>query len=101
MSGNRKRYSAGGPDIPDEEVVLPSGRRLTGEVRQEIVDETRAAARKAGRPSLTRPGRRSPQIGVRLSEEDHDRVKRAAEREGISTSEFARRAIAAEIKRVS
>lgn len=96
-----KHYTLGGPDIPDEEVVLPDGRRLTEKVRQEIIDETRAAARKAGRPSLTRPGRHSPQIGVRLSEEDHALVKRAAEREGITTSEFARRAIAAEIKRVS
>lgn len=100
-SAKRQRYTLGGPDIPDESVVLPDGRRLTEKVRREIIDQTRDAARKAGRPSLTRPGQHSPQIGVRLSEEDHDRVKRAAEREGITTSEFARRAIAAELERVS
>ncbi|MBN9609070.1 MAG: hypothetical protein BGO26_14290 [Actinobacteria bacterium 69-20] len=95
-----KKYRLSGPDIPDEEVVLPSGRRLTEQVRQEIIEDTRVAAR-SGRPSLSRSGRHSPQIGVRLSENDHAAMKRAASKLGISASEFARRAITAELKRVS
>lgn len=95
-----RKYRLGGPDIPDEEVILPSGHRLTEEVRQEIIEDTRIAAR-GGRPSLTRPGHHSPQIGVRLSEDDHLAMKRAADKLGITPSEFARRAIAAELKRVS
>lgn len=95
-----KKYRLAGPDIPDEDVILPSGRRLTEDVRQEIVEDARAAAR-GGRPSLTRPGRHSPQIGVRLSEDDHLAMKRAADKLGITPSEFARRAITAELKRVS
>lgn len=95
-----KRYRLAGPDISDESVILPSGRKLTEDIRQEIIEDTRRAAR-VGRPSLSQPGRHSPQIGVRLPEDDHTAVKRAAERLGITTSEFARRAIAAELKRVS
>lgn len=95
-----KRYRVVGPDIPDEDVVLPSGRRLTEEVRQEIIEDARATAR-GGRPSLSASGKHSPQIGIRLSEDDHVAMKRAADKLGISTSEFARRAIAAELKRVS
>lgn len=94
-------YLAPGPDIPDEEVVLPDGRRLTDEVRGELVAEIRETARVAGRPSLTAPGRRSPQIGVRLPEDECAAVRAAAARLGITTSEFARRAIARELKRVS
>lgn len=95
-----QRYRLAGPDIPDEEVLLPSGRRLTEEVRQEIIEDVQAAAH-GGRPSLTRPGHHSPQIGVRLSEDDHLAMKRAASKLGITASEFARRAISAELKRVS
>lgn len=95
-----KRYRLAGPDVPDEDIILPSGRRLTEDVRQEIVEDARAAAR-GGRPSLSKSGRHSPQIGVRLSEDDHAAMKRAADKLGISASEFARRAIAAELKRVS
>lgn len=95
-----KRYQLAGPDIPDESVILPSGRTLTAEARQEIIDDARAAAR-SGRPSLSRPGRHSPQIGVRLSEDDHAAMKLAARKLGITASEFARRAITAELKRVS
>ncbi len=95
-----KRYHLAGPDIPDESVVLPSGRMLTQEARREIIEDARAAAR-GGRPSLSQTGRHSPQIGVRLSEDDHAAMKRAARKLGITASEFARRAISAELKRVS
>lgn len=94
-------YLAPGRDVPDEDVVLPDGRHLTEDVRAELVAEVREATRGTGRPSLTAPGRRSPQIGVRLPADERAAVRVAAAKLGITTSEFARRAIARELRRVS
>lgn len=92
--GTEPKYTlAEGPDVKDEDVVLPSGRRLTEDVRQELLDEARKAAGRAGRPSLGEAGSRSPQVAFRLPEDQMRRAKALAGREGATVSEIARRAL--------
>ncbi|MEU8278541.1 ribbon-helix-helix protein, CopG family [Microbispora bryophytorum] len=54
----------------------------------------RAARRTVGRPSLTAPGRRSPQVTFRLSPEEKAAARALAEREGKTVSQLAREAFA-------
>ncbi|MBD3145439.1 plasmid mobilization protein [Microbispora bryophytorum] len=48
----------------------------------------------SGRPSLTAPGRRSPQVTFRLSPEEKAAARALAEREGKTVSQLAREAFA-------
>jgi len=83
-----------GPDIDlDVEVVRDNkGDRITEARAKEIAA---AALQKAGvgRPSLTAPGRRSPEVKARVPTELRDRLHAAAQRRGISPSELVREAL--------
>lgn len=83
-----------GPDIDlDVEVVRDKlGERITEARAKEIAA---AAVQKAGvgRPSLTAPGRRSPEVKARVPIELRDRLHAAAQQRGISTSELVREAL--------
>jgi hypothetical protein len=78
-----------GPDVDldAEDVRLSDGTRLTGEVAAQIVQDARRAA---GRPSLTGPGKHSPQVSARVPAELRDAAERQARREGKSVSQLIR-----------
>ncbi len=86
-------YTAG-PDIDlDVEVVRDKkGERITERRAEEIAA---AALEKAGvgRPSLTAPGHRSPEVKARVPAELRDRLHAAAEQRGVSTSALVREAL--------
>jgi hypothetical protein len=79
-----------GGDIDlDQEVVLDvDGSRITNAAAEEY---TRARA--GGRPSLTAPGVRSPAVSFRVDPDTLAKVRSLAEQDGVSVSEFARRAL--------
>lgn len=87
------KYVAG-PDIDlDTEVVLDKrGRRITEARARHIATDTLEKAG-VGRPSLTAPGRRSPEVKARVPEELRQRLHEAAQREHTSTSELIRKAL--------
>lgn len=87
------KYVAG-PDIDlDREVVLDKrGRRIT-ERRAERIAKDVVRRVGPGRPSLTRPGTRSPEVKARVPAELQQRVREAAASEHISTSELVRKAL--------
>jgi Ribbon-helix-helix protein, copG family len=87
------RYQAGRDVDLDQEVVLDKkGRRITEERGRQIADEAIATVTR-GRPSLTAPGHRSPEVKARVPEELRARLKSAAARRGTSTSELVREAL--------
>ena len=88
-----RKYTVG-PDIDlDVDVVLDKkGRRITEQRTGAIAAD---ALQKAGvgRPSLTAPGRRSPEVKARVPAELRDRLHQAAEQRGVSASELVREAL--------
>lgn len=88
-----RKYTVG-PDVDlDVDVVLDKkGRRITEERAGEIAAD---ALQKAGvgRPSLTAPGRHSPEVKARVPTELRDRLHQAAEQRGVSASELVREAL--------
>jgi hypothetical protein len=78
-----------GPDVDldKEDVRLADGTRLTTEAAAGIVEDARRAA---GRPSLTGPGKHSPQVSARVPAELRDAAERQARREGKSVSQLIR-----------
>jgi len=88
-----RKYTTG-PDIDlDVDVVRDKrGARITGE-RAATMAEQALQQTGAGRPSLTAPGRRSPEVKARVPAELHDRVKQEAESRGLTTSELVREAL--------
>jgi hypothetical protein len=83
-----------GPDIDlDVEVVRDKkGRRIT-EARAERLAEEALAKAGVGRPSLTAPGARSPEVKARVPAELKDRLEQEAKRRGASTSTLIRDAL--------
>ena len=81
-------------DLEREYVRLPSGRRLTSKVSEEIVEEVRRAG---GRPSLSGDAKRSPQIAFRVPAEVRDRAAEVAAAEGKTISQLAREALEARL----
>ena len=81
-------------DLDDADEQWPDGRPLT-----EASTEAYTTERAAGRPSLGYGSGASPQIGVRLPDDLRDRARRQAERDGVSLSEWVRRAVAHEADR--
>ena len=76
----------------DEEVVLDdAGNRLTESVADAIAQE--ALRRFRGRPSLSEPGERSPQVSFRVSIDLRDRAEARAAKEDKTLSELARDAL--------
>jgi len=83
-----------GPDINlDVEVVRDKlGERIT-EARTIEIAVTALHKAGVGRPSLTAPGRRSPEVKARVPIELRDRLHAAAQQRGVSTSELVREAL--------
>jgi Ribbon-helix-helix protein, copG family len=71
---------------------LVPGRRITEGRARQIADDTLTRTG-AGRPSLTAPGGRSPEVRARVPEELRERVHAAAEREHTSSSQLIRKAL--------
>jgi len=88
------REYVAGPDIDlDFEVVTDkAGRRVTERRAQQIAADTLVKAG-VGRPSLTRPGARSPEIKARVPEELRDRLASAARERGTTSSTLIREAL--------
>lgn len=95
MTDKKKYTLADGPDVEDEEIVLPSGRTLTPEVRAEILERAGVTPARigAGRPALGEPGKHSPQVSFRMPEALHDVARRIAQERGITLSQLAREAL--------
>ena len=87
------KYVAG-PDIDlDDEVVYDKqGQRITEARARQIARDTLAIA-PSGRPSLSAPGQRSPEVKARVPEELRARLQEAARREHTSTSDLIRKAL--------
>lgn len=87
------KYVAG-PDIDlDVEAVRDKqGERLTEQRAQQIAADTLVKAG-VGRPSLTGPGARSPEIKARVPEELHERLAAAARARGTTASALIREAL--------
>ena len=86
-------------DLDAEVVLLPDGTRLTQSVADAIVADVHRQMdehpeRFAGRPSLTGPGKHSPQVAFRVPADLAEQVDEQAEREGMSRSALARKALA-------
>lgn len=87
------KYVAGSDIDLDVEVVTDKqGRRITEQRARQIAAETLAKAG-VGRPSLTRPGARSPEIKARVPEELRDRLTAAARDRGTTASTLIREAL--------
>lgn len=80
-----------GPDVDlgEEDVRLEDGTRLTPEIAEEMAEDALRQVR-AGRPSLTGRGGRSPQVSFRVPASLRDAAERQARREGKSVSQLAR-----------
>ena len=80
-----------GPDVDleKEDVRLADGTRLTPQIAEEMAETALRQAR-AGRPSLTGRGGRSPQVSFRVPPSLRDAAERQARREGKSVSQLAR-----------
>ncbi|MDQ2848631.1 MAG: ribbon-helix-helix domain-containing protein [Actinomycetota bacterium] len=89
-----RKYTVG-PDVDlDVDVVLDKkGRRITEERAGEIAADALLKAGVVGRPSLTAPGRHSPEVKARVPTELRDRLHQAAEQRGVSASELVREAL--------
>jgi hypothetical protein len=89
----RAKYVAG-PDIDlDVEVVTDKhGRRITEQRAQKMAADALARAG-VGRPSLTRPGARSPEIKARVPEELRERLTATARERGTTASTLIREAL--------
>ncbi len=82
----------GSIDLDVEDVRLADGSRLTETAAQELAEQVvRASGR--GRPSLTAPGERSPQLRLSVPEQLRDGLRARADAEHRSVSELAREAI--------
>lgn len=95
--GVRRTYVLGPDvDLEKEVVMLPSGERLTNAVVDRIVDEVHAHM--AGRPSLTAPGTRSPEVKARVPEATKARLEAVAAERGTTASVIIREALEAYLK---
>jgi hypothetical protein len=82
----------GSIDLDVEDVRLGDGTRLTEAGAHELAEQVlRTSSR--GRPSLTAPGERSPQLRLTVPEQLRDGLRARAGAEHRSVSELAREAI--------
>jgi len=82
----------GGINLDVEDVRLADGSRLT-EAKAEALAEEVLAKVGRGRPSLTAPGERSPQLRLTVPAELREQLRARAEREHRSVSVLAREAL--------
>ena len=95
MSEKKKRYRAArGPDVDleQEDIRDRDGNRVDADYVRRAVENVHRHVR-AGRPSLTAPGRQSPQVAVRLPEALRAAAEARAKREGKSVSAVMREAL--------
>jgi hypothetical protein len=88
----RDIIDAGNIDLDAEDVRLADGSRLT-EARAKALAEEVLHATSRGRPSLTAPGERSPQLRLSVPAQLRDGLKARADAEHRSVSEVAREAL--------
>ncbi len=83
-----------GPDIDLDTEVLrdKKARRITERRAQQLAEEALGKAG-VGRPSLTAPGTRSPEVKARVPEELRERLTEAARKRGTNTSTLIREAL--------
>jgi hypothetical protein len=88
----KEKYTFG-PDVDlDREVILDKdGRRITEARAEQIVKEVIEAV--FGRPSLTAPGRHSPEIKARVPIQLKKKLQREAKRRGETSSAVIRQAL--------
>lgn len=91
---NSRYELAPGPDVDleREDIRDRKGDRITAEYAERAVDEVHAKLGR-GRPSLTEPGRHSPHISFRVSEETRARAEELALSRGVSVSGVSQIAI--------
>lgn len=82
----------GAIDLDVEDVRLADGTRLTEAKAEALAEEVLHRTRR-GRPSLTAPGERSPQLRLSLPAELRRRIQAQADREHRSVSALAREAL--------
>jgi Ribbon-helix-helix protein, copG family len=87
-----KYTDGGGIDLDQEVVRRKDGSRLDEVGAEQLGQEI---LKRAGRPSLSGGSKRSPQIGVRLPDDLHDRLQNRADREGKRLSQVVRDAVEA------
>ncbi len=90
-----KKYSieAGEVDLATEDVRDSKGRRIDDEYVTRAVDAAHEhLERVVGRPSLTAPGARSPQVTFRLQPEMKERAEKIASERHTTVSTLAREA---------
>lgn len=90
-----------GPDVqPGEEVYDSKGNLIDDPyVEQAVADVHRQLGR--GRPSLTAPGKTSPELKARVPAELKRRVQQAARERGESLSGFIREALERQLDQAS
>lgn len=90
-----------GPDVDldTEDVRDSQGRRVTGKYVDGAVADAHRQLR--GRPSLTGPGKRSPQIAFRVPADVQSQAERLAEQRGETVSQLARDALEAYLRKAS
>jgi hypothetical protein len=83
-----------GPDVnlDTDDVRDRAGRRITQEYVDAAVADVHAKTGR-GRPSLSTPGSRSPQVTFRLPPELREQAEQQARREGAKVSDVARKAL--------
>lgn len=79
-------------DLDQEDVRLADGTRLTEARAQDLADEVLERAGR-GRPSLSRPGVRSPQLRLSVPDELRSRLAKRAQEEHRSVSAVVRDAL--------
>lgn len=83
---------AGTINLDGEDIRAADGTRLTEAAAEELAEQVlRSAGR--GRPSLTAPGHRSPQLRLTVPEPLRDGLRARADAEHRSVSELAREAL--------
>ena len=88
-----EQYVAG-PDIDLDDEVVPDkqGRRISEQRAQQLAEDALTKAG-VGRPSLTAPRTRSPEIKARVPAELRERLLRAAQERGTRPSSLIREAL--------
>ncbi len=89
---NTEVIDGGSIDLDAEDVRLADGTLLTEARADELAREVLHAAGR-GRPSLSAPGHRSPQLRLAIPERMRDELEARAQAEHRSVSELAREAL--------
>jgi hypothetical protein len=82
------------PTVPLAEVRDEDDHQITGDSVDRLIDAAHAVIDRRGRPSLTAPGQRSPQITLRLSAAEKARLDQVAAAQQRRQSDIVRDALA-------